>query len=59
MTHSHFILWRQDDNGNRARVADYPTRQAAELARQHYESLGHKQLYWVAAACDEKPSSTS
>lgn len=47
MTEHPFTLWRQDDNGIRARVADYPSRQAAEQARQHYEALGHKQLYWV------------
>ncbi|KGD61637.1 hypothetical protein T9A_01586 [Alcanivorax jadensis T9] len=47
MTEQRFTLWRQDDNGIRARVADYPTPKAAEQARADYESLGHKQLYWV------------
>ena len=47
MTEHRYTLWRQDDNGIRARVADYPSRQAAEQARQHYEALGHKQIYWV------------
>lgn len=41
------MLWRQDDNGVKARVARYPSRQQAEQARRHYESLGHKQLYWI------------
>lgn len=46
-------LWRQDDNGNRVRVATYATRDAAQAAQAAYEARGHKQLYWVVAAADQ------
>jgi hypothetical protein len=38
-----WIVWRQDDNGNRFEVARHTSREAAEL-----EARGHKQAYWVA-----------
>ena len=42
-------LMRQDDNGNRYSVADFPTPDEAEQARRQYEARGHKQIYWVDA----------
>jgi hypothetical protein len=42
-------LMRQDDNGNRYRVADFPTHDEAEQARKQYEARGHRQIYWVEA----------
>jgi hypothetical protein len=45
-----WIVWRQDDNGNRFVVARRESREeAAELAAT-MEARGHKQTYWVAAA---------
>ena len=38
---------RQDDNGNRYAVAEYPTRDAAAGALVEFEARGHKQIYWV------------
>lgn len=42
-----WALWRQDDNGNRARVQTFTgyRKARAELAR--FEALGHKQTYWL------------
>ncbi|MEV4615737.1 hypothetical protein AB0K43_24555 [Kitasatospora sp. NPDC049258] len=42
-----FRVMRQDDNGNRYRVAGGLTRAAAEALAAEYEARGHKQLYWV------------
>ena len=45
-----WVLWRQDDNGNRVRVEAFATR-AAALARQaEFEARHHKQIYWVETA---------
>lgn len=44
--HPH-VLMRLDDNGNRFAMGRYPTRGAAESVRRYYESLGHKQTYYV------------
>lgn len=38
---------RQDDNGNRYAVAEYPTRDAAAGALGEFEARGHKQIYRV------------
>jgi len=40
-------LWRQDDNGVRAEVADFTGRRKAEAALRRFESHHHKQLYWL------------
>jgi GNAT superfamily N-acetyltransferase len=40
-------LWRQDDNGNRVRIATYPSEDVAREALARFESLGHKQIYWI------------
>ncbi len=42
-----WTLWRQDDNGIRAEIADFTGRRKAEAALRHYESLHHKQVYWL------------
>jgi hypothetical protein len=42
-----WALWRQDDNGHRFLVCVQETREGAEQLRSHYESLGHKQFYFV------------
>lgn len=43
-----FVVMRQDDNGQKFKVGDYPTREAADQAVSTFEAKGHKQLYWVA-----------
>ena len=45
-----WIVWRQDDNGNRYEVARKDSRAEAEELAAELEARGHKQLYWVAAA---------
>ena len=40
-------LWRQDDNGNRFRIARFASRAAADAEQRRFEALGHKQTYWV------------
>lgn len=41
-------VWRQDDNGNQARVSTGHTREEADSICQTFEGRGHKQLYWPA-----------
>ncbi|MEV6966253.1 hypothetical protein AB0M47_14145 [Hamadaea sp. NPDC051192] len=43
-----WVVWRQDDNGNRYEVARHATREAAEAQAAELEARGHKQVYWVA-----------
>jgi hypothetical protein len=44
-----WVVWRQDDNGNRYVVRRLASRAAAEKLAAELEARGHKQLYWVAA----------
>ncbi|GID91499.1 SPOR domain-containing protein [Amorphoplanes digitatis] len=50
-----WIVWRQDDNGNRFEVARRESRAEAEDLAATMETRGHKQLYWVAAQASEHP----
>jgi hypothetical protein len=43
-----WIVWRQDDNGNRYEVSRHDTRTAADSVAAAMEARGHKQIYWVA-----------
>jgi hypothetical protein len=43
-----WVVWRQDDNGNRFEVARKDSRADAEELATAMEARGHKQLYWVA-----------
>jgi hypothetical protein len=43
-----WVVWRQDDNGNRFEVARKDSRADAEELAMVMEARGHKQLYWVA-----------
>jgi hypothetical protein len=43
-----WVVWRQDDNGNRFEVARKDSRADAEELAVTMEARGHKQLYWVA-----------
>jgi hypothetical protein len=45
-----WIVWRQDDNGNRFEVARKDSRLEAEDLAAAMEARGHKQMYWVAKA---------
>jgi hypothetical protein len=45
-----WIVWRQDDNGNRYQVARKDSRADADALATMLEARGHKQFYWVAAA---------
>ncbi|QKW08943.1 SPOR domain-containing protein [Streptomyces sp. NA04227] len=48
--HTATLSWavvRQDDNGNRYRVARYATRAEAQRVADQLDARGHKQLYWV------------
>lgn len=45
-----WIVWRQDDNGNRYEVARKDSRPEAEALATQMDARGHKQLYWVAPA---------
>jgi len=40
-------LFRLDDNSNEFLMAEYDFRLSALLAKLHYESLGHKQTYFI------------
>jgi hypothetical protein len=45
-----WIVWRQDDNGNRFEVARFRERADADAFATTMGARGHKQIYWVAAA---------
>ena len=45
-----WILFRQDDNGNRYEVARFDSREAAEAEAARYQARGHKQHYYVEPA---------
>ncbi|HEX6038802.1 SPOR domain-containing protein [Longimicrobium sp.] len=47
-------LWRQDDNGNRFRIARFGSREAADAEQRRFEALAHKQIYWVERAAVEE-----
>ncbi|MFD5285137.1 hypothetical protein [Streptomyces rubrogriseus] len=42
-----WLVFRQDDNGNRYRVGRYATRAEAQDIADTLDGRGHKQLYWV------------
>ncbi len=42
-----WALWRQDDNGHRFIISLVQTLPQAQQERESYESLGHKQCYWI------------
>jgi hypothetical protein len=47
MSETTWVVWRQDDNGNRYEVRRCATRAEAE-ALAEMQARGHKQTYWVA-----------
>ena len=46
-------LWRQDDNGNRFRIARFATEAKANAEQRRFETLAHKQIYWVQRGADD------
>lgn len=42
-----WLLWRRDDNNNRAVMGYFKDRQVAERVAQRYTDRGHKQFYGV------------
>jgi hypothetical protein len=42
-----WCVWRQDDNGNRFLLRRHLPEAEARRLVSHYDSLGHKQLYWA------------
>lgn len=48
-----FVLWRQDDNGNRFLVGSYPGRRAAEEKLAELTRALHKQTYWIEERKEE------
>lgn len=42
-----WLVIRQDDNGNRYRVARYATRDEAQQIADTLDGRGQRQLYWV------------
>jgi hypothetical protein len=55
VTDAAWVVWRQDDNGNRFVVTKRAVRAEAEKVAAEMEARGHKQLYWVAAATSDQP----
>jgi hypothetical protein len=45
---TEWAVWRQDDNGVRTEVSRGHTEAEARARVAQLESLGHKQMYWVA-----------
>ena len=44
---SAWVVWRQDDNGNRYVVRRCASKTEAEALAAEMEARGHKQTYWV------------
>lgn len=40
-------LWRQDDNGHRFLIENFPCKADAIKAMKDFEGRGHKQTYWI------------
>jgi hypothetical protein len=51
-----WVVWRQDDNGNRYEVARFDDRGEAQALADSLEATRHRQLYWVAATSPEPPA---
>ncbi len=48
-------LWRQDDNGQRFLIEEFATEDAAKAALRQFESLKHKQTYWLQELASSAP----
>ncbi len=47
MQYPSWSVWRQDDNGNQFLIGFNMSKAEATQMVCHYESLGHKQYYWL------------
>lgn len=45
-----WIVWRQDEHGNRAEVTRRESQEVAQKVADAMEATGHKQTYWVSRA---------
>jgi hypothetical protein len=50
-----WVVWRQDDNGNRYEVSRFDDRAEAQALADSLEAHRHRQLYWVAEASPRPP----
>lgn len=46
-----FLLWRQDDNGNRFLVGTFTERSQAEHRLAELARTPHKQTFWITEQC--------
>lgn len=44
-----WVLWREDDNGNRVEIDRYRSYAKAEQDERIYTDRGHRQSYWIRA----------
>jgi hypothetical protein len=42
-----WMLWRQDDNGNKHLIERFPAHRSAEEALKRFEARHHRQIYWL------------
>ncbi len=47
-----FVLWRQDDHGNRFAVESFDSLERARAALARFEAHTHEQCYWLERAAD-------
>jgi len=48
-----YLLWRQDDNGQRFIVGRFVARADAEQRLRQLTCVQHKQIYWIEAVGPE------
>lgn len=42
-----YVLWRQDDNGNRFQVGVFASQESAQLRLEELTRIPHRQTYWI------------
>lgn len=47
-----WLVWRQDDNGQRFIVGTYSSREGAETRIAELTRSIHKQIYWISEVAD-------
>jgi hypothetical protein len=47
-TAERWVVWRQDDNGNRSEVSSHDSEREAREMAIDMDARGHKQTYWIA-----------
>jgi hypothetical protein len=51
-----WVVWRQDDNGNRYEVARFDDQDEAQARANSLEATGHRQIYWIAPVPARPPA---